>query len=224
MDVTRPGPRPQSGQAGIVDAHNHHVGQRGGGRGADGGVVELVFERQRCARDRAQARYGQCHQSAPKAIGTPSIHPPRRGFSSHLLLFHSVLGGFEAITAPMQSKGLRTLIRGDLERMGSEGGVACRSCHATPGWDASAMPFLSLAGLKEGLHLRASPRVATLRSRMRCWIPCARTCPRPPPARRPVRPLHNATLGAPLRSHARWHRWRWFLHPPSRSARRRAPR
>ena len=118
MDVTRPGPRPQSGQAGIVDAHNHHVGQRGGGRGADGGVVELVFERQRCARDRAQARYGQCHQSAPKAIGTPSIHPPRRGFSSHLLLFHSVLGGFEAITAPMQSKGLRTV---EKRRFGANG-------------------------------------------------------------------------------------------------------
>ena len=41
--------------------------------------------------------------------------------------------------------------------MGSGCGVACRSCHATPGWDASAMPFLSVAGLKEGLHLRASP-------------------------------------------------------------------
>ena len=185
-----------------------------------------MFKRERCARHCAQACNSQCHQSAPQAIGTPSTHPPRRGFSSHLLLFHSVLGGFQAITAPRQTLIAGTAEPRDRSCIAHRGRVRCRSCHAAPPWGATAVPYLShvVSDAAAKACAQAPAAAPAVKWRRRRSTPCARTCRRPRPALRRVRPPHSAVRDAPPHSRARWHRWRWFHHPPIQSGQRPTPR
>ena len=104
--------------------------------------------------------------------------------------------------------------------------VRCRSCHATLPWGATAVSFLShvVSDTAAEACAQAPASAPAVRWRERCSIPCARTCPRLPPAQRRVRPPHSAVRDAPPHSRARWHRWRWFHHPPNQSGQHPAPR
>ena len=89
VDVTGPGPGAQRGQACVVDVDDGDFRQGCGSGSADGRVIQPKDQPLGKARDRTQGHYRQPRQCAPEAIGTPHIQSPCRGFSAHLLLFHS---------------------------------------------------------------------------------------------------------------------------------------
>lgn len=106
------------------------------------------------------------------------------------------------------------------------GSVRCRSCHAAFPWEVTAVPFLShvVSDTAAEACAQAPAAAPAVKRRRRCSPPCARTCRRPRPALRRVRPPHSAVRDAPPHSRARWHRWRWFHHPPIQSGQRPTPR
>ena len=93
VDVIGPGSLAQGEITGIVHADDGYLWQRRRAGDAIGCVIQRKFKPLRNARGGAHHGHHDRYQCTQKAVGTPHIEPPRRGFSSHLLLFHFVLSG-----------------------------------------------------------------------------------------------------------------------------------